>query len=95
MNGVEVSPPGVDGQTATSAGQAADCPLAMGQRIIGFSSSAACHDRRNPSRYPAEVDAIAALARVIWQDAYAAIITQAQIDYMLEQRYNARASAKS
>ena len=38
---------------------------------------------------PAEVDAIAALARAIWQDAYAAIITQAQIDYMLEQRYNA------
>ena len=38
---------------------------------------------------PADVDAIAALARVIWQDAYTAIITQSQIDYMLEQRYNA------
>ncbi len=38
---------------------------------------------------PADVDAIAALARLIWQDAYAAIITQAQIDYMLDQRYNA------
>ena len=38
---------------------------------------------------PADVDAIATLARVIWQDAYAAIITQAQIDYMLDQRYNA------
>ena len=33
---------------------------------------------------PADVEAIATLARVIWQDAYAAIITQAQIDYMLE-----------
>ena len=27
--------------------------------------------------------------RVVWQDAYPGIITQAQIDYMLEQRYNA------
>lgn len=38
---------------------------------------------------PADVDAIAALARVIWQSAYADIITPAQIDYMLDQRYNA------
>lgn len=38
---------------------------------------------------PADVDAIAALARDIWQAAYAGIITQAQIDYMLGQRYNA------
>lgn len=38
---------------------------------------------------PADVDAIAALARVIWQDAYADIISAAQIDYMLDQRYNA------
>jgi ribosomal protein S18 acetylase RimI-like enzyme len=37
-----------------------------------------------------DVDAIAALARVVWQDAYPGIITQAQIDFMLEQRYNAR-----
>lgn len=36
-----------------------------------------------------DVETIAALARVVWQDAYPAIITQAQIDYMLEQRYNA------
>lgn len=36
---------------------------------------------------PADIDAIAALARVVWQDAYPGIITQAQIDYMLEQRY--------
>ena len=36
----------------------------------------------------ADVDAIAALARIVWQDAYPGIITQAQIDYMLEQRYN-------
>ena len=36
-----------------------------------------------------EVCAVAALARLVWQDAYANIITQAQIDYMLEQRYNA------
>jgi diamine N-acetyltransferase len=37
----------------------------------------------------ADVDAIARLARTIWQAAYADIITPAQIDYMLEQRYNA------
>jgi diamine N-acetyltransferase len=36
-----------------------------------------------------EVRAVAALARRAWQDAYADIITQAQIDYMLAQRYNA------
>ena len=36
-----------------------------------------------------DVDAIAALARLVWQDAYADIIPQAQIDYMLGQRYNA------
>lgn len=35
-----------------------------------------------------DVEAVAALARVVWQDAYPAIITQAQIDYMLDQRYN-------
>ena len=38
---------------------------------------------------PADVEAIAALARVVWQDAYPGIISQAQIDYMLDQRYNA------
>ena len=32
---------------------------------------------------------IAALARIVWQSTYPGIITQAQIDYMLEQRYNA------
>ncbi len=36
-----------------------------------------------------DVPAVAALARLVWQDAYADIITQAQIDYMLEERYNA------
>lgn len=41
------------------------------------------------SVHPEEVFAIAALARVVWQVAYPAIITQAQIDYMLAQRYNA------
>ena len=35
-----------------------------------------------------DVEVVAALARVVWQDAYSGIITQAQIDYMLEQRYN-------
>lgn len=35
----------------------------------------------------ADVDAIGALARLIWQQAYPGIITQAQIDYMLAQRY--------
>jgi len=37
----------------------------------------------------ADVKAVAALARIVWQSAYAGIITQAQIEYMLEQRYNA------
>lgn len=37
----------------------------------------------------ADVEAIAVLAREIWQSAYAGIIGQAQIDYMLGQRYNA------
>jgi ribosomal protein S18 acetylase RimI-like enzyme len=37
---------------------------------------------------PADVDAIATLARVVWQDAYPEIISQEQIDFMLEQRYN-------
>ena len=37
----------------------------------------------------ADVEAVAALAREIWQHAYAGIITPAQIDYMLAQRYNA------
>ena len=36
---------------------------------------------------PPEVPAIAALAREIWQASYPAIITQEQIDFMLEQRY--------
>lgn len=38
---------------------------------------------------PADTTAIATLARIVWQEAYPAIITQTQIDYMLEQRYNA------
>ena len=37
---------------------------------------------------PEDVPAIAALARVIWQDAYPGIVPQAQIDYMLAERYN-------
>lgn len=36
-----------------------------------------------------EVEAVAALARVIWQDAYLDMIGQGQIDYMLAQRYSA------
>lgn len=35
----------------------------------------------------ADIDALATLAREIWQQAYAGIITQAQIDYMLALRY--------
>ena len=38
---------------------------------------------------PADIDAIAALARVVWQATYPEIISQEQIDRMLEQRYNA------
>ncbi|MDQ5915489.1 MAG: diamine N-acetyltransferase [Pseudomonadota bacterium] len=37
----------------------------------------------------ADIEAIAVLAREIWQAAYAGIISQTQIDYMLGQRYNA------
>ena len=36
---------------------------------------------------PPEVPAIASLAREIWQATYPGIITQEQIDFMLEQRY--------
>ncbi|MDR1994212.1 N-acetyltransferase [Azonexus sp.] len=36
---------------------------------------------------PPDVPAISALAREIWQATYPGIITQAQIDFMLEQRY--------
>ncbi len=36
---------------------------------------------------PPEVPAISALAREIWQASYPGIITQEQIDFMLEQRY--------
>ncbi|MDR3087740.1 MAG: GNAT family N-acetyltransferase [Azoarcus sp.] len=38
---------------------------------------------------PEEVSAIAALARTVWLDAYSGILTRAQIDYMLAQRYSA------
>ena len=38
---------------------------------------------------PPDVHAIAALARIVWQEVYPAIISQAQIDTMLGQRYNA------
>jgi diamine N-acetyltransferase len=38
---------------------------------------------------PADIAAVGALARVVWKDAYAKIITPAQIDYMLAQRYGA------
>lgn len=38
---------------------------------------------------PGEVEAVAALARVVWQATYTAIISQAQMDYMLAQRYGA------
>jgi ribosomal protein S18 acetylase RimI-like enzyme len=37
-----------------------------------------------------DIDTLAALARIVWQDAYLGIITQAQIDFMLEQRYDTR-----
>ena len=36
---------------------------------------------------PSDVPAISALAREIWQATYPGIITQEQIDFMLEQRY--------
>jgi ribosomal protein S18 acetylase RimI-like enzyme len=36
---------------------------------------------------PSDVPAVSALAREIWQATYPGIITQEQIDFMLEQRY--------
>lgn len=36
-----------------------------------------------------DIENIASLARIIWQNTYMGIITQSQIDYMLEQRYGA------
>jgi ribosomal protein S18 acetylase RimI-like enzyme len=39
----------------------------------------------------ADIEAVAALARVVWQDAYPGIISQEQIDYMLARRYDADA----
>ena len=36
----------------------------------------------------ADIEDVAALARQIWQHTYLGIITQEQIDFMLEQRYN-------
>ena len=35
-----------------------------------------------------DVDDLAVLARIVWQDTYSTIITQAQIDFMFEPRYN-------
>jgi len=37
---------------------------------------------------PADIGAVAALARVVWQHTYPGIISQEQIDFMLEQRYD-------
>ncbi|HPT50036.1 MAG TPA: GNAT family N-acetyltransferase [Accumulibacter sp.] len=37
-----------------------------------------------------DIEPLAALARVVWQRTYPEIISQAQIDFMLEQRYNPR-----
>lgn len=36
----------------------------------------------------ADIEPLTALARVVWQRTYTEIIGQAQIDFMLEQRYN-------
>ncbi|WP_374683291.1 GNAT family N-acetyltransferase [Accumulibacter sp.] len=38
----------------------------------------------------ADVEAVAALARRVWQHTYLGIISQEQIDYMLDQRYRAQ-----
>ncbi len=37
--------------------------------------------------FPAGIDAVAALARSVWQATYPALISQAQIDFMLADRY--------
>jgi ribosomal protein S18 acetylase RimI-like enzyme len=37
---------------------------------------------------PADVESVIALARLVWQQTYPGIITQEQIDFMLEQRYS-------
>lgn len=41
-----------------------------------------------PRRFaPDDIDTVAALARIVWQATYPALIPQAQIDYMLADRY--------
>ncbi len=35
-----------------------------------------------------DIEPVIALARQVWQHTYPGIISQAQIDFMLEQRYN-------
>ena len=42
-----------------------------------------------------QVEALGALARHIWQRHYPGIISPAQIDYMLHQRYARRSSAST
>ncbi len=37
-----------------------------------------------------DIDTVAALARIAWQDAYPGIIKPAQIDFLHEQRYDTR-----
>ncbi len=37
-----------------------------------------------------DIETVATLARIVWQDTYSGIITQAQIDFMLGQRYDTR-----
>ena len=36
---------------------------------------------------PVDIEAVSTLARIVWQDTYPGIITQDQIDFMLEDRY--------
>jgi len=44
---------------------------------------------------PHEVEAVSALARVVWQATYPALISQAQIDFMLADRYRRRAHSRT
>lgn len=46
-------------------------------------------DTRLTPMTPADVDAVAALARSVWQTTYPALISQAQMDAMLADRYAA------
>jgi len=78
--------------TATTCRSPAAARRPLGQ--IGWRRCAerfgACMDIVISPLAAADVEAVAALARRVWQHTYPGIISQEQIDYMLDQRYRAQ-----